>query len=242
MKARAVKSAAAPRGVAKRLQKYRTMRDFATTPEPSGAAPRAASEALSFVVQKHAASHLHYDFRLELDGVLLSWSVPKGPSLQPGARRLAVRTEDHPIDYADFEGIIPKGEYGGGTVIVWDRGSWEPDGDPRQGLEKGKLTFALRGEKLAGRFHLARTKLDAGKREHWLLFKGRDASARPDSDIVGERPESAISGRTIEEVAKLPARVWHSNRTQALAPETTRALPKHDGASPKFPPRPASAT
>ncbi|MET0340963.1 MAG: non-homologous end-joining DNA ligase [Polyangiales bacterium] len=210
------KKASTPRKkVAERLAKYRSMRDFGETPEPSGARAAGAAtkaHALSFVVQKHAASHLHYDFRLEHDGVLLSWSVPKGPSLEPGARRLAVRTEDHPIDYADFEGIIPKGEYGGGTVIVWDRGAWVPEEEPGEGVRKGKLTFTLHGDKLRGRFHLARTKMEGGKREHWLLFKGRDEAAREGSDIVVERPESALSGRTIEQVAALPARVWHSNR------------------------------
>ena len=235
MKARAAKPAV-PSGVTKRLQKYRTMRDFATTPEPSGTAARPPASALSFVIQKHAASHLHYDFRLEHEGVLLSWSVPKGPSLQPGARRLAVRTEDHPIDYADFEGIIPKGEYGGGTVIVWDRGSWQPEGDPRVGIQKGKLTFTLQGEKLSGRFHLARTKLDAGKREHWLLFKGNDASARTGSDIVGERPESALSGRTIEEVAADPERVWHSNRGEKPDAKPQSARARSAGAPKKKPP------
>jgi bifunctional non-homologous end joining protein LigD len=197
--------------VDQRLEDYRAKRHFGVTPEPKGAKSTAREEVLSFVVQKHAARQLHYDFRLELDGVLLSWSVPKGPSLRPGDRRLAVRTEDHPIEYADFEGIIPKGEYGGGTVVVWDRGTWTPDGDPRVGMRKGKLTFTLHGEKLRGRFHLARTKLDSGKRENWLLFKGNDDSARVDSDIVSERPESALSGRTVEEVAATPERVWHSN-------------------------------
>lgn len=200
--------------VATRLAKYRAMRDFASTPEPTGDEAAPGDGARSFVVQKHAASHLHYDFRLEHEGVLLSWSIPKGPSLRPGDRRLAVRTEDHPLSYADFEGIIPKGEYGGGTVIVWDRGYWLPDGDAGAGLAKGKLTFALHGEKLRGRFHLARTRLDAGRHENWLLFKGRDAAAKEDSDIVADRPESALTGRTIDEVAALPARVWHSNRTK----------------------------
>jgi bifunctional non-homologous end joining protein LigD len=204
--------------VVERLEKYRSMRDFERTPEPSGTPRPSAAGELSFVIQKHAASHLHYDFRLELDGVLLSWSVPKGPSLRPGDRRLAVRTEDHPFEYADFEGIIPKGEYGGGTVIVWDRGRWLPDGDPRDGVKKGKLTFALVGEKLSGRFHLARTRLEGGKREHWLLFKGKDEGARADSDIVSERPESVLSGRTVEQVAAAPDRVWHSNRAEKSAP------------------------
>lgn len=198
--------------VAQRLVNYRAKRHFGVTPEPKGATTAAPKESLSFVIQKHAARQLHYDFRLELDGVLLSWSVPKGPSLRPGDRRLAVRTEDHPLEYADFEGIIPKGEYGGGTVIVWDRGTWTPDGDARAGMRKGKLTFTLQGEKLRGRFHLARTKLDSAKRENWLLFKGKDENARVGSDIVSEQPESTISGRTVEQVAATPDRIWHSNR------------------------------
>jgi bifunctional non-homologous end joining protein LigD len=206
-----------------KLAKYRSMRDFEVTAEPSGGpAPR---DGHSFVIQKHAASHLHYDFRLEHAGVLLSWSVPKGPSLRAGDRRLAVRTEDHPREYADFEGIIPKGEYGGGTVIVWDRGEWQPDGDPQKGLDKGHLKFDLKGHKLNGRYHLVRTRgygKHDEKREHWLLFKGNDASADAKSDIVLERPESVISGRTVEEVAAAPSRVWHSNRS---AKEQTAAAP-----------------
>src|SRR5687767_12990646 len=154
---------------AEKLAKYRAMRDFAKTQEPSGEkAPESAGN--SFVIQKHAARRLHYDFRLELDGVLLSWSVPKGPSLSPNEKRLAVRTEDHPLDYASFEGIIPAGEYGGGAVIVWDHGVWRPEGDPRAGLAKGRLTFELRGDKLAGSWHLVRTRGGDDKHENWLLL------------------------------------------------------------------------
>ena len=193
------------------LAKYRSMRDFDKTKEPSGS-PTGGTSGNSFVIQKHAASHLHYDFRLEHDGVLLSWSVPKGPSLRAGERRLAVRTEDHPLEYASFEGIIPKGEYGGGTVIVWDRGTWKPENDIRKMLEKGHLAFDLTGEKLQGRFHLVRTAKPGDKRENWLLFKGKDAAANG-SDILSERPESVISGRSIEQVAEAPDDVWHSNRT-----------------------------
>ncbi|HEY4183064.1 MAG TPA: non-homologous end-joining DNA ligase [Kofleriaceae bacterium] len=200
-----------------KLAKYRSMRDFTRTAEPSGAAKPGAGN--SFVIQKHAASRLHYDFRLELDGVLLSWSVPKGPSLSPKERRLAVRTEDHPLDYAGFEGIIPKGEYGGGSVVVWDRGTWDPEGGldgARAMLAKGRITFDLHGEKLSGRWHLVRTK-PQGKQEGWLLFKGRDAAADDKKDIVEERPESVISGRTVEQVAENPDRVWRSNRPVKLA-------------------------
>jgi len=219
-----VHSARRERGsLAQRLKPYHDKRHFERTPEPSGGTgpkrpPSARGQELQFVVQKHAARSLHYDFRLELAGVLHSWSVPKGPSLRPGVRRLAVRTEDHPLDYANFEGVIPKGEYGGGTVIVWDRGTWTPQGDPQAAVQAGRLTFSLHGEKLQGRFHLVRTRLDEGKRENWLLFKGHDSAAgATDAEIVEQRPESAISGRTIDEVAELPARVWHSNRAQSGA-------------------------
>ena len=186
------------------------MRDFTRTGEPSG--ERAPSgRGNSFVIQQHAARRLHYDFRLELDGVLLSWSVPKGPSLSPSERRLAVRTEDHPLDYADFEGIIPKGEYGGGTVCVWDRGTWTPEGDPRDAMSKGRLTFTLDGHKLHGRWHLIRTK-PQGKQETWLLFKSRDEAANENVDIVATKPESVITGRTLDEIAADADAVWHSNR------------------------------
>ncbi|HVH06837.1 MAG TPA: DNA polymerase ligase N-terminal domain-containing protein, partial [Myxococcota bacterium] len=207
------------------LRTYRAKRRFDRTPEPAGSGSRRARKprALRYVIQKHAARSLHYDFRLELDGVLLSWSVPKGPSLSPQEKRLAVRTEDHPLDYADFEGVIPKGEYGGGAVIVWDRGTWTPEGDARKDLERGRLTFDLHGEKLRGRWHLVRTRLDGGKRENWLLFKSRDAEADAERDVVAEEPASAATGRTIESVAEAPKRVWHSNRKTAGAKPARRA-------------------
>ncbi len=190
------------------------MRDFGLTAEPSG--ERAPSpRGNSFVIQKHAARRLHYDFRLELDGVLLSWSVPKGPSLSPKDRRLAVRTEDHPLDYASFEGIIPAGQYGGGTVVVWDRGTWECEGDEREGVKKGRLTFKLHGEKLQGRWHLVRTRPN-GKSEEWLLFKGKDDAANEQAEITEKRPESVISGRTVEQIAESPGAVWKSNRAQPV--------------------------
>jgi bifunctional non-homologous end joining protein LigD len=193
-----------------KLAKYRSMRDFSKTAEPSGQrTPHVKTK--SFVIQQHAARRLHYDFRLELDGVLLSWSVPKGPSLSPSDRRLAVRTEDHPLDYADFEGIIPAGEYGGGTVCVWDRGTWHPEGDPHEGMKRGRLSFTLEGHKLHGKFHLVRTK-PQGKQETWLLFKSRDEAANENSDIVMEKPESVITGRTLDQIASDADRVWRSNR------------------------------
>lgn len=187
------------------------MRDFSRTAEPSGDAPT-VQPGHSFVIQQHAARRMHYDFRLELDGVLLSWSVPKGPSLSPTERRLAVRTEDHPLDYADFEGIIPQGQYGGGTVVVWDRGTWEPEGDAQAAMAKGKLSFTLHGEKLRGRWHLIRTRSD-GKADNWLLFKGRDDAANDEIDITEAEPASVLSGRTLDEVAAAPERVWQSKRT-----------------------------
>src|SRR5438552_338844 len=132
-----------------RLREYQRKRDFRKTAEPAGQA-KAGRSGDAFVIQKHAATRLHYDFRLELDGVLLSWAVPKGPSLDPGDKRLAVQVEDHPVDYGSFEGTIPKGEYGGGTVMLWDRGHWEPKGDPQEGYRSGRLKFTLYGEKLHG--------------------------------------------------------------------------------------------
>lgn len=200
---------------AQKLAKYRTMRDFTKTAEPSGAKARGAAGLShpAFVIQKHAARRLHYDFRLELDGVLLSWSVPKGPSLSPAEKRLAVRTEDHPLDYADFEGVIPAGQYGGGTVVVWDRGTWEAEGDPQDSMKKGRLSFTLHGEKLSGRWHLVRTRGRGDERtENWLLMKSRDDAADDKADIVGARPESVITGRTVEQIAAAPDRVWQSNR------------------------------
>ncbi|MDB4958842.1 MAG: ATP-dependent ligase [Myxococcales bacterium] len=197
--------------VASKLAKYKAKRDFGLTAEPSG--DRSAKPSgHSFVIQQHAARRMHYDFRLELDGVLLSWSVPKGPSLSPAERRLAVRTEDHPLDYASFEGIIPKGQYGGGTVVVWDNGTWRPEGDAQEAMRKGRLTFTLDGHKLHGRWHLVRTKLDDGKNENWLLFKGRDDAANDKLDIITAEPKSVISGRTLDEIAAEPERVWQSNK------------------------------
>lgn len=200
----------ARRAATGKLAKYRSMRDFKVTAEPSGArSPRGKGN--SFVIQKHAARRLHYDFRLELDGVLLSWSVPKGPSLSPAEKRLAVRTEDHPLDYADFEGVIPRGQYGGGTVAVWDRGTWEPEGDPHEAMKRGRLTFTLDGEKLHGKWHLVRTR-PQGKQEGWLLFKGRDDAANENVDIVEEEPRSVITNRTIDQIAADSDRVWESNK------------------------------
>src|SRR6187397_2317230 len=160
------------------LQRYRQKRDFTLTPEPKG--DKRSKTGFSYVIQKHDASHLHYDFRLELDGVLLSWAVPKGPSLDPKVRRLAVQVEDHPIDYATFEGVIPEGEYGGGTVMVWDRGTWLPEqNDVNSALKKGDFKFRLFGEKLKGSWVLVRTRGWGGSsKPAWLLIKHRDAYAK----------------------------------------------------------------
>jgi bifunctional non-homologous end joining protein LigD len=192
---------AVPRAGARGLERYNAMRDFAQTDEPSGKVARSET-GRSFVVQKHAARRLHYDFRLELDGVLLSWAVPKGPSLDPKDKRLAVQTEDHPVDYRDFEGTIPEGQYGGGAVIVWDRGTWEPIGDPRAGMKRGRLDFVLEGTKLHGRFVLVRTKgKDGEKKPRWLLIKRSDEHVEEKAaSIVETKPGSVLTGRTVEEV------------------------------------------
>ena len=185
------------------LQEYRTKRDFKKTLEPRGR-KYSSKEKRIFVIQKHAASHLHYDLRLELDGVLKSWAVPKGPSLNPNDKRLAVEVEDHPLDYAYFEGSIPLGEYGGGDVIVWDKGEWIPPQNPLKALEKGHLEFELHGEKLSGRWMLVRTrKLGNSKKSNWLLIKRHDQFAEEDLDIL-KKDKSVITGQRLPE-KKTPA-------------------------------------
>ena len=208
------------------LQTYRKKRKFDVTPEPRGRATRAKGN--QFVIQKHAARRLHYDLRLELDGVMKSWAVTRGPSLVPGDKRLAVHVEDHPIEYNAFEGTIPQGEYGGGTVMIWDRGRWEPDGDPHRGYKKGHLIFTLEGEKLRGRWHLVRMHGRGGeKKEPWLLIKAKDDEARnpDDPDILEDKPLSVVSGRSIPEIAegKGRKRVWHSNRSVKVTGGATKA-------------------
>jgi bifunctional non-homologous end joining protein LigD len=196
------------------LREYRRKRDFARTPEPAGEAPkRRPGRKPAFVVQAHAARRMHYDFRLELDGVLKSWAVPKGPSLDPAQKRLAVHVEDHPIEYGDFEGVIPRGEYGGGTVMLWDRGWWEPVGDAAAGYAKGDFKFILHGEKLRGKWVLVRMKQREGeKAENWLLIKEQDGEARPGSGtaVVEEQAESAATGRDMRAIAAEADRVWSS--------------------------------
>jgi DNA ligase D len=187
------------------LRTYKSKRDFSRTPEPAGEA--ASDQGNRFVVHKHSATADHYDLRLELGGVLKSWAVPKGPSLDPEVKRLAVETEDHPLEYIDFEGVIPKGEYGGGPMIVWDAGTWAPMDDPEKALADGAFKFRLAGEKLGGGWMLARLKPKDGEtKKNWLLFKERDQSADPDTDILAERPESVKSGRRIEELVEDPKR------------------------------------
>ena len=186
-----------------RLEAYRSKRDFTRTAEPRGTAgsARAKDRGGVFVVHKHAARRLHYDLRLEHDGVLWSWAVTRGPSLDPADRRLAVHVEDHPLDYGGFEGTIPKGEYGAGAVIVWDRGRWIPDGDPARAMAKGHIAFTLDGERLKGAWHLVRLKPRRGEsRDNWLLIKSKDEAAS-DRDILAEEPGSVVSGLTVEEVA-----------------------------------------
>jgi bifunctional non-homologous end joining protein LigD len=185
------------------LERYWQKRDFGKTPEPRGVRAKAQT-ARMFVVQKHAARNLHYDFRLELDGVLKSWAVPKGPSLNPADKRLAVEVEDHPVSYGSFEGSIPKGQYGGGNVIVWDTGKWIVEGDAREAYRKGHLRFELEGEKLKGRWSLVRSRMD-GKKNNWLLIKGNDEEADTRGNVLKERPESVLSGKMVETL-EAPAR------------------------------------
>ena len=183
------------------LSKYNAKRRFGVTQEPRG---RLGKRGSAFVIQKHDATRLHYDLRLQLDGVMKSWAVTRGPSLVPGEKRLAVQVEDHPIEYNKFEGTIPKGEYGGGTVMVWDRGHWQPENDPHKGLAKGHLAFQLDGEKLHGGWHLVRMRRRPNeKRDNWLLIKQHDEGAREegDKDILEEKPLSVKTGRTLDEIA-----------------------------------------
>jgi len=185
------------------LEQYRRRRRFGVTPEPRGKAPRRRTKKLAFVVQKHRATALHYDFRLEWKGVMLSWAVPKGPSFNTKDKRMAMPTEDHPLEYNKFEGVIPEGEYGGGTVMIWDRGTWTPvSEDVDAALKKGDLKFRLDGEKLHGEWVLVRMgRRGSGDRVPWLLIKHRDefASTR---DVATEEPRSVVSDRLLVEIAR----------------------------------------
>ncbi|WP_436698643.1 DNA polymerase ligase N-terminal domain-containing protein [Nocardioides sp. BYT-33-1] len=211
------------------LATYRRKRDFTRTSEPAGAPPSPDGGA-RFVVQRHRASRLHYDLRFEIDGVLVSWAVPKGPTLDPGARRLAVHVEDHPIEYLHFEGVIPAGEYGGGDVIVWDTGTWEPvkTDDPGAAVRDGELHAEMHGQKLRGRLVLVRTGA-AGDREDWMLLHKRDERAVDGWDPE-DHPRSVLSGRTNDDVAADPDRRWRSDAPAADAAETLLPEPLPDAA------------
>jgi bifunctional non-homologous end joining protein LigD len=212
--------------MAGRLSKYQSMRDFAATPEPAGKKVlRKPPQKLIFVVQKHHASHLHYDFRLEMEGVLKSWAVPKGPSYDPTTKRLAMMTEDHPYAYASFEGVIPEGNYGAGNVIIWDNGAWElleeSGTDPVAALKKGSLKFRLHGKKLFGEWALVQLKGRSPRNNEWLLIKHRDQYASRTVDVTEEAPFSIVSGRDVEEVGD--GEQWISNRKASSAKPKTVA-------------------
>ena len=207
--------------VGQALDAYRRKRDFARTAEPQGADHPGTGR--SFVVQKHAARRLHYDFRLELDGVLKSWAVTRGPSYDPADKRLAVRTEDHPLDYGGFEGTIPQGQYGGGTVMLWDRGDWRPLHDPHQGLKDGMLHFVLDGTRLKGEWSLVRMRPRHGeKRENWLLVKSRDGFAGAEPSLLADDARSVASGRTLAQIrdGRAPLR---SRKAETTRPATAEA-------------------
>lgn len=207
-----------PAAQADTLRTYHRKRDFKTTAEPRGRVGRRRGH--SFVVQKHDATRLHFDFRLELDGVLKSWAVTKGPSLDPEEKRLAVRVEDHPLDYGGFEGIIPEGQYGGGTVMLWDEGTWEPEGDPHEGLRKGKLSFILHGMRLKGGFALVRMRKDrsGGKRDNWLLIKQRDDEADAKLDPIEAWQTSVRTKRSMAGIAGKAKRKTGSRPDTSLPP------------------------
>ena len=199
------------------LEKYRRKRDFGSTPEPEGRTSPPA-QGRRFVVQRHRATRLHYDFRLEIDGVLMSWAIPRGPSLNPGDRRMAVHTEDHPLEYFDFEGVIPKGQYGGGDVVVWDWGTYEPEetDDPGRAVREGELKFSLDGQKLRGRFTLVRIRSEDPAKDDWLLIHKKDAQADPEWSI-DDHPRSVKTGRTNDEVAAGASALWDSGAPAAEA-------------------------
>ena len=208
----------------KPLSEYKRKRDFTKTAEPRGDVKPRSKRGLRFVIQKHAASHLHYDFRLELDGVMKSWAVPKGPSYDPTVRRLAMEVEDHPIEYNRFEGTIPEGEYGGGTVMLWDRGTYEPEGGGgeealREGYRRGDLKILMHGKRMEGGWVLVRMRRDEAGRAQWLLIKHRDKLADPDFDVTSEVNTSVATGRTMEEIANRSRRVWRSNRKPEGTPQ-----------------------
>jgi bifunctional non-homologous end joining protein LigD len=206
-----------------RLRSYRAKRDFRRTPEPRGKARRGMGRR--FVIQKHAARRLHYDLRLELDGVMKSWAVTRGPSLVPAHKRLAIAVEDHPVEYNCFEGTIPKGEYGGGTVMIWDRGRWYPSGDPHRGLRRGHLEFRLEGKKLRGGWHLVRlTKGPRQRQRAWLLIKASDEFARTASEpgILEQKPRSVATGRSMAMIAAGKRKPQHKTRSRRRPAKRSR--------------------
>jgi bifunctional non-homologous end joining protein LigD len=228
------------------LNKYQSMRDFSATPEPAGKKPAQRGHKPIFVIQKHHATRLHYDFRLEMEGVLKSWAVPKGPSYDPAVKRLAMMTEDHPYEYGSFEGVIPAGNYGAGKVIIWDRGTWEfiePGDDPVKAVEAGKLTFRLNGKKMFGEWALVRIRGKSPKGNEWLLLKHLDPYANDEVDVTEVAPLSIVSGLDVEQVS--PDRTWLSRPKQNPAqtarswlripdpPANTRAKPGPTGGSKK---------
>jgi len=229
----------------KALAHYRAKRDFKKTPEPSGETTIGGANYPRFVVQKHAARRLHYDLRLEVDGVFKSWAVTKGPSLDPRDKRLAVEVEDHPLDYGDFEGTIPEGEYGGGTVMLWDRGFWRPEGSTNvaQALSRGELKFVVAGDKLKGGWVLVRLRQDRGKRHNWLLIKHRDGFEREGDGSVLDADRSVASGRSMQQIAQGKGRGPKPFMAADAAPRDQRAqfIAKRDGAARPPPSRSAPA-
>jgi len=228
-----------------KLAKYRAKRDFEKTQEPSGAKAVRTAEYPRFVIQKHDATRLHYDLRLEHDGVFKSWAVTKGPSVSPKDKRLAVEVEDHPLDYGDFEGTIPKGEYGGGTVMLWDRGYWLPEGDADvdAALRKGELKFVLAGDKLKGSYVLVRMKGDkyGGKRNNWLLIKHNDEWSSSDGEAALRKDKSVASGRTMQQIAtgkgKAPTPFMRGPKRKAFAPDAVWHSSKDEAPADSPPPR-----
>lgn len=240
---------------ADRLDTYRAKRDFSRTGEPAGARGQAAKKGHAYLIQKHEARQLHFDFRLEHEGVLKSWAIPRGPSMDPGDKRLAVRTEDHPVEYGDFEGSIPKGQYGGGTVMLWDEGSWEPVEDPDEGFREGKLKFVVHGKRLKGGFALVRLRSDTGRKqgkENWLLIKEKDEYARPGEggDLIESQLTSIHSGLEMNEIAQTREE-WHSDEPveanvkrlkTAKRAATARRAPRERATSPRRPEKTAAAS
>jgi bifunctional non-homologous end joining protein LigD len=230
--------------VDRQLARYRSMRDFAMTAEPAGASgtTKRANSGLPFVIQKHAATRLHYDFRLGWRGVLKSWAVTKGPSYNPADKRLAVEVEDHPIEYGGFEGTIPKGQYGGGTVMVWDQGTWEPLVDVEEGLRKGNLKFALDGKKMHGHWVLVRMHGGHFAKEgkpNWLLIKEKDEFARGPKDpcVTEEEPDSAVTGRSLDEIAAAEDHIWNSNKSEKAAKQAPANRSRLTAPKPKSTPK-----